>query len=81
VLVAGSASGELVGWTRIVVSIAWGIEHTAASCKRPKEMKKSTSLAQWLFEMPFRTASVRLRVATSCAPVAEKNRSRAPCGN
>jgi SAM-dependent methyltransferase len=76
-LVAGSASGELVGALRERGIDAWGIENNRAiHAKTPKAMKKYNKLGS-ISNMPFKDGSFDFVFETSLCHVAEKQVPRA----
>ena len=77
-LVAGSASGELVGALRERGVDAWGIENNRAiHAKTPKALKKYNKLGSVL-DMPFKAGASISCSRPACA-TSRKNRWRAPC--
>jgi SAM-dependent methyltransferase len=71
-LVAGSASGELVGALRERGVDAWGIENNRAiHAKTPKALQKYNKLGSVL-DMPFKAGSFDFVFETSLCHVAEK---------
>jgi SAM-dependent methyltransferase len=71
-LVAGSASGELVGALRARGVDAWGIENNRAiHAKTPKALQKYNKLGSVL-DMPFKAGSFDFVFETSLCHVAEK---------
>ena len=71
-LVAGSASGELVGALRERGIDAWGIENNRAiHAKTPKELKKFNKLGS-IVDMPFKDGEFDFVFETSLCHVAEK---------
>jgi protoporphyrinogen oxidase/SAM-dependent methyltransferase len=76
-LVAGSASGELVGALRERGIDAWGIENNRAILARtPKALKKFNKLGS-IVDMPFKEAEFDFVFETSLCHVAEKQVGRA----
>jgi len=76
-LVAGSASGELVGALRDRGVDAWGIENNRAiHAKTPKALKKYNKLGS-ITEMPFKDGSFDYVFETSLCHVAPKQVVRA----
>jgi len=76
-LVAGSASGELVGALRERGVDAWGIENNRdIHAKTPKALKKFNKLGS-IGEMPFRDGEFDFVFETSLCHVAEKKVARA----
>ena len=71
-LIAGSASGELVGALRERGIDAWGIENNRAiHAKTPNELKKFNKLGS-IVDMPFRDGEFDFVFETSLCHVAEK---------
>jgi SAM-dependent methyltransferase len=71
-LVAGSASGELVGALRARGIDAWGIENNRAiHARTPNELKKFNKLGS-IVDMPFRDGEFDFVFETSLCHVAEK---------
>ncbi len=71
-LVAGSASGELVGALRARGIDAWGIENNRAiHAKTPKELKKFNKLGS-ILDMPFKDGEFDFVFETSLCHVTEK---------
>jgi SAM-dependent methyltransferase len=71
-LVAGSASGELVGALRARGIDAWGIENNRAIHTRtPKQLKKFNKLGS-IVDMPFRDGAFDFVFETSLCHAAEK---------
>jgi SAM-dependent methyltransferase len=76
-LVAGSASGELVGALRERGIDAWGIENNKAiHAKTPKALKKYNKLGS-IVDMPFKDDEFDFVFETSLCHVAEKQVPRA----
>jgi protoporphyrinogen oxidase/SAM-dependent methyltransferase len=76
-LVAGSASGELVGALRARGIDAWGIENNAAiHAKTPKQLQRFNKLGS-IVDMPFRDGEFDFVFETSLCHVAEKRVPRA----
>src|SRR5712672_1739077 len=76
-LVAGSASGELVGALRERGIDAWGIENNRAiHAKTPKALKKFNKLGS-IVDMPFKNGEFDFVFETSLCHVAEKQVVRA----
>ena len=76
-LVAGSASGELVGALRERGIDAWGIENNRAiHARTPKALKKFNKLGS-ILDMPFKDAEFDFVFETSLCHVAEKQVGRA----
>jgi SAM-dependent methyltransferase len=76
-LVAGSASGELVGALRERGIDAWGIENNRTiHAKTPKTLKKFNKLGS-IVDMPFKEAEFDFVFETSLCHVAEKQVGRA----
>jgi SAM-dependent methyltransferase len=76
-LVAGSASGELVGALRDRGIDAWGIENNRAiHAKTPKALKKFNKLGS-IVDMPFKNGEFDFVFETSLCHVAEKQVPRA----
>jgi SAM-dependent methyltransferase len=76
-LVAGSASGELVGALRAGGIDAWGIENNRAiHGKTPRALKKFNKLGS-IVDMPFRDGEFDFVFETSLCHVAEKQVARA----
>src|SRR5258705_190364 len=76
-LVAGSASGELVGALRERGIDAWGIENNKAiHAKTPKALKKYNRLGS-ILDMPFKDDEFDFVFETSLCHVAEKQVPRA----
>ncbi|MDO9061932.1 MAG: methyltransferase domain-containing protein, partial [Bradyrhizobium sp.] len=76
-LVAGSASGELVGALRARGIDAWGIENNRGiHARTPKELKKFCMLGS-IVDMPFKDAEFDFVFETSLCHVAEKRVPRA----
>ncbi len=76
-LVAGSASGELVGALRERGIDAWGIENNrAVHARTPKALKKFNKLGS-IVDMPFKNAEFDFVFETSLCHVAEKQVARA----
>jgi SAM-dependent methyltransferase len=76
-LVAGAASGELVGALRERGIDAWGIENNRAiHAKTPKALKKFNKLGS-IVDMPFKDAEFDFVFETSLCHVAEKQVGRA----
>jgi SAM-dependent methyltransferase len=71
-LIAGSASGELVGALRAQGIDAWGIENNRAiHARTPKELKKFNKLGS-IVDLPFRDGEFDFVFETSLCHVAEK---------
>ena len=67
-LIAGSASGELVGALRARGVDAWGIEsNRAVHARTPKELKKYNRLGS-ITDLPFKDEPVRLRLRDQPLP-------------
>jgi SAM-dependent methyltransferase len=78
-LVAGSASGELVGALRERGVDAWGIENNRfIHARTPKELKKFNKLGS-IVEMPFKDGEFDFVFETSLCHVAEKRVVKAIC--
>jgi hypothetical protein len=76
-LIAGSASGELVGALRERGVDAWGIENNRAiHARTPKALKKYNKLGS-VVDMPFKADSFDFVFETSLCHVAEKQVARA----
>lgn len=76
-LVAGSASGELVGALRARGIDAWGIENNRAiHARTPKELKKFNKLGS-IVDMPFKDGEFDFVFETSLCHVSEKRVTRA----
>ena len=76
-LVAGSASGELVGALRARGIDAWGIENNRGiHAKTPKALKKFNKLGS-IVDMPFKDGEFDFVFETSLCHVAEKQVPRA----
>jgi protoporphyrinogen oxidase/SAM-dependent methyltransferase len=76
-LVAGSASGELVGALRARGIDAWGIENNAAiHAKTPKQLQRFNKFGS-IVDMPFRDGEFDFVFETSLCHVAEKRVPRA----
>jgi SAM-dependent methyltransferase len=76
-LVAGSASGELVGALRELGIDAWGIENNrAVHAKTPKHIKKFNKLGS-ILDMPFEDGEFDFVFETSLCHVAERQVARA----
>jgi protoporphyrinogen oxidase/SAM-dependent methyltransferase len=76
-LVAGSASGELVGALRARGIDAWGIENNSAiHAKTPKPLRKFNKLGS-IVDMPFKDGEFDFVFETSLCHVAEKQVPRA----
>ena len=76
-LVAGAASGELVGALRERGIDAWGIENNRAiHAKTPKALKKFNKLGS-IVDMPFKDAKFDFVFETSLCHVTEKQVGRA----
>jgi SAM-dependent methyltransferase len=76
-LVAGSASGELVGALRAGGIDAWGIENNRAiHARTPKELKKFNKLGS-IVDMPFGEGEFDFVFETSLCHVAERQVGRA----
>jgi protoporphyrinogen oxidase/SAM-dependent methyltransferase len=76
-LVAGSASGELVGALREVGIDAWGIENNRGiHAKTPKALKKFNKLGS-IVDMPFKNSEFDVVFETSLCHVATKHAARA----
>jgi protoporphyrinogen oxidase/SAM-dependent methyltransferase len=76
-LVAGSASGELVGALRERGIDAWGIENNRAiHARTPKALKKFNKLGS-ILDVPFKDAAFDFVFETSLCHVAEKQVGRA----
>jgi SAM-dependent methyltransferase len=76
-LVAGSASGELVGALRARGIDAWGVENNRfIHAKTPKALKKFNKLGS-IVDMPFKDAEFDFVFETSLCHVAEKQVPRA----
>src|ERR1700741_3738869 len=76
-LVAGSASGELVGALRERGIDAWGIENNRAiHAKTPKALKKYNKLGS-ITDMPFKAGSFDFVFETSLCHVSDKQVARA----
>ena len=76
-LVAGSASGELVGALRARGIDAWGIENNRAiHARTPKALKKFNRLGS-IVDMPFKDGEFDFVFETSLCHVAEKQVPRA----
>lgn len=76
-LVAGSASGELVGALRARGIDAWGIENNRAiHARTPKALKKFNKLGS-IVDMPFKDGEFDFVFETSLCHVAEKQVPRA----
>src|SRR3982074_3664904 len=76
-LVAGSASGELVGALRARGIDAWGIENNRAiHARTPKALKKFNKLGS-IADMPFKDREFDFVFETSLCHVAEKQVARA----
>jgi protoporphyrinogen oxidase/SAM-dependent methyltransferase len=76
-LVAGSASGELVGALRERGIDAWGIENNRAiHARTPKALQKFNRLGS-IVDMPFKDAAFDFVFETSLCHVAEKQVGRA----
>jgi SAM-dependent methyltransferase len=72
-LVAGSASGELVGAFRALGVDAWGIENNRAiHARTPKELKRFNKLGS-IVDMPFKDGEFDFVFETSLCHVHEKN--------
>jgi len=72
-LIAGSASGELIGALRALGVDAWGIENNRAMhAKTPKELKKYNKLGS-IVDMPFKDGEFDFVFETSLCHVHEKN--------
>src|SRR5258708_15534773 len=76
-LVAGSASGELVGALRERGVDAWGIENNRGiHAKTPKALKKFNKLGS-ILDLPFKDGEFDFVFETSLCHVAEKQVPRA----
>ena len=76
-LVAGSASGELVGALRAGGFDAWGIENNRAiHAKTPKALKKYNKLGS-IVDMPFKDGEFDIVYETSLCHVSKKQAPRA----
>src|SRR5260370_951755 len=76
-LVAGSASGELVGALRAGGIDAWGIENNRAiHARTPKALKKFCKLGS-IVDMPFKDGEFDFVFETSLCHVAERQVPRA----
>jgi protoporphyrinogen oxidase/SAM-dependent methyltransferase len=76
-LVAGSASGELVGALRGLGIDAWGIENNRyIHARTPNELKKFNKLGS-ILEMPFKDGEFDFVFETSLCHVAEKRVAKA----
>src|SRR5262249_16269163 len=76
-LIAGSASGELVGALRERGVDAWGIENNRGiHAKTPKALKKYNKLGS-IVDMPFRDGEFDIVFETSLCHVAKKHAARA----
>ena len=76
-LVAGSASGELVGALRERGIDAWGIENNRAiHARTPKDLKKYNKLGS-ITDMPFKAGSFDFVFETSLCHVSDKQAVRA----
>jgi protoporphyrinogen oxidase/SAM-dependent methyltransferase len=76
-LVAGSASGQLVGALRASGVDAWGIENNRAiHARTPKELKKFNKLGS-IVDMPFKDDEFDFVFETSLCHVAERRVARA----
>jgi SAM-dependent methyltransferase len=76
-LVAGSASGELVGALRDRGIDAWGVENNRAiHAKTPKALKKFNKLGS-ILDLPFKDGEFDFVFETSLCHVAEKQVRRA----
>jgi SAM-dependent methyltransferase len=70
-LIAGSASGELVGALRLRGIDAWGVENNRAiHAKTPKELKKFNKLGS-IVDLPFKDGEFDFVFETSLCHVAE----------
>jgi protoporphyrinogen oxidase/SAM-dependent methyltransferase len=77
ILIAGSASGELVGALRAKGLDAWGIENNKAiHAKTPKAIAKYNKLGS-ITEMPFKTGQFDFVFETSLCHVPEKQVGKA----